>query len=147
MLHILDSVLSAKILTAKQYNIPIEWSVFLPNSIPLSPIELTSIISNLLDNAINATKSIPSDQAPYISFCLKPIGTSLFIIVNNKSTGEYSFTSSGALLSNQISIEHGIGLNRVKEIVEKYEGFMQIKPEEEAFTVKILIPMDISVHN
>ena len=144
---ILDSVLSAKILTAKQYNIPIEWSVFLPNSIPLSPIELTSIISNLLDNAINATKSIPSDQAPYISFCLKPIGTSLFIIVNNKSTGEYSFTSSGALLSNQISIEHGIGLNRVKEIVEKYEGFMQIKPEEEAFTVKILIPMDISVHN
>jgi sensor histidine kinase regulating citrate/malate metabolism len=69
----------------------------------------------------------------------------LLITMKNSSDGVYRTNKHGQLLTRkQIDIsafEHGIGLNRVQELAERHNGFMNIQPEQEQFTVFIMIPL------
>lgn len=49
--------------------------------------------------------------------------------------------STKAGKGNQNGMEHGIGLKRIREIVERHFGIMEILPEKEMFSVNILIPL------
>ena len=42
---------------------------------------------------------------------------------------------------NSLSL-HGMGISRIKDIVEKYDGIIEITPESEKFTVSILLPLN-----
>lgn len=50
----IDCILSSKLMYAKQQNIDIEYSVIVPSPFPLDDISLSSLLGNLLDNAIEA---------------------------------------------------------------------------------------------
>lgn len=71
----------------------------------------------------------------------------LSIKIVNTSDGGYRTDSENELLStkagkgNQNGMEHGIGLKRIREIVERHFGIMEILPEKEMFSVNILIPL------
>ena len=46
---------------------------------------------------------------------------------------------AGSLLQRADKELHGIGLNNVKKIVEKYRGIMEISAEKDTFRVKVLL--------
>lgn len=78
---------------------------------------------------------------------MKPFHNMLSIKIVNASDGVYRFNSKNELLSTKEGegikkgVEHGIGLHRVQEIVERHSGIMEILPEKEMFSVNILIPL------
>ena len=42
---------------------------------------------------------------------------------------------------------HGMGLKNVKQIVEKYEGYIEVSYDECSFTVVVMIQTDHDTHN
>lgn len=144
----IDCIVTNKLNEARKYEIPVEYTLHLPSELPLNDVEICSLIGNLLNNAIEHCKNIEPSTKRCIQINMKPFNNMLSITISNSSDGIYKKNTNGQLLSrkeynNSILTlpEHGIGLKRVKDITEKHHGFVQIKPEENLFTVTILIPL------
>lgn len=143
----MDSILTNKFIQCKSCGIKVNYSVFLPECIPLSDIEICSIIGNLFDNAIEACLRISNSDEKCIDLSIKPFQQMLSIVISNTSDGIYithkshTFASRKTELSN---INHGLGLSRIETIVKKHNGMMDITPSKKDFTVSILLPLSES---
>jgi sensor histidine kinase YesM len=136
---LIDAVLSNKLFIAYSKGIEIKSSVFLPETLNISDPQLCSVLSNLLDNAIEAQDTV---ALPFINILIHQERGMLYIKIENSSSGAYLFKND-QLISIKKTNDHGIGLRQVKKIVEDLRGIVDIQPQPENFTVKILIPMDI----
>ena len=97
----------------------------------LSDMDLTTIFANLLDNAVEAGEGQPG-------FWLKIRGETIqdFTVVKiwNPYTGNYRPGHS------QKEGHEGLGLENVRQAVEKYHGEMQIEAAEQVFSVTLMFP-------
>ena len=121
-------------------------TIHLPEHIPLSDIEICSVIGNLFDNAVESCKKITDTKNRYINFQVKPFNHMLSMTIENSSDGIHSIDKNGKLQSSKTvtqneSMYHGLGLRRVEEIIENHNGFIDIIPEKEFFQITILIPL------
>jgi sensor histidine kinase regulating citrate/malate metabolism len=102
---------------------------------------LSSLIGNLVDNAIEACQHLDDPSSKTINLCIKPSRGNLLISISNPTDGRYLTDSEGRLLSTKNESGHGIGLERVRSIVEGHNGYLQILPSAELFSVRIVLPL------
>lgn len=141
-----DCIVTNKLKQAELSNISVDYTIHLPNSFPLSDIETCSLFGNLFDNAIESCNKLEKSKRS-IKFIVKPYNNMLSIQITNSSIGDYITTSNGLFFTTKSQKDknsHGIGLKRVHDIVKKYQGFLEITPEESSFCVSILIPLEIT---
>ena len=138
---LLDAMLNTKQSVAKEQGITITSTVYLPEILSLSQVELSSLIGNLLDNAIDACRQLDDSLSKTISLQIKPNRGNLLIAMSNPSAGRYITGPQGLLLSTKNESGHGFGLERVRTIVEEHDGYLQILPEPESFSVRIILPL------
>ena len=139
--NVLDAVLTSKLPGIQSQGIQFAHSIFLPDSVPLSNLELTSLMGNLLDNAIESCSNQNISAEKYINLEIKPHNQFLYIAIGNSSSGKYHYDSMNHLQSTKGENGHGIGLKRIEQIVTEAEGFMKISPEKESFHVTIVLPL------
>lgn len=143
--HIIDAILTNKYTVAQSEQISFFYSVVLPEHFPVSDIEITGILGNLLDNSIEACKSINQIQdapLPYIKVIMKPQRSMFHIHVKNSSSGSYLYNSNGQLKTTKKETKfHGKGLSNIIEIVKSHSGFCNITAETDYFTIDIYIPL------
>lgn len=141
----IDAIVTSKMQLARQAGIDFQYSIILPMSCPLTDLELTAILGNLLDNSLESCNKIRlEDQAPspYVKLLIKPFRDMLQIQVINPSDGNYRFAENGKLCTTKEDTSfHGYGLKRMADIVEDAGGMLNIQPEEKRFTVNILVPI------
>ena len=107
-------------------------------ALTFDPLDLTVLISNLLDNAIEGSeKCLPEKTIQVLAetqkccFCFIIRNTSNPVdIVNNK----ISTTKSNSYL-------HGYGLGNIKTILEKYKGEYTMSYKDEHFQFVLEIPV------
>jgi len=138
---ILDALINTKQSFAKEEGISIISTVYLPETTSLSQVELSSLIGNLVDNAIEACQHLDDPSSKTINLCIKPSRGNLLISISNPTDGRYLTDSEGRLLSTKNESGHGIGLERVRSIVEGHNGYLQILPSAELFNVRIVLPL------
>lgn len=129
-----DAILNSKLSLAVQMHINVKAEAKIPVSLTVSELDLCIVISNLLDNAIDACMEL-SEEKRLIRVYMEMKGSYLYMSVSNTASGEKkkSFkTSKGE--------GHGIGLVRVDRIIEKYSGYLTRASEDGAFTTEILLP-------
>ncbi len=133
-----DAILNSKISLAKSKNITVKADAHIPVKLKMSELDLCVIIGNLLDNAIEASLSLPQDKR-IIRIYMDMKNTQLYISVTN-------FTSSGKMrkIKNRFRTTkgegHGFGLIRIDNIIERLDGYLSRNSEDGAFTTEILIP-------
>lgn len=130
---IANAILNQKYLQALSRNIPVEIHATLPQIIHMQKMELCSLLSNLFDNAIEASGCV---KKPLIRIEIRPEKNYLFILFENTanlSRIDHSKTTK------ENKEEHGLGLGIVDELVKKYNGIMDISQKEDSFQVKILL--------
>lgn len=140
----IDCIMTSKLSTALNNNIAIEHQIHFPSMINISDMDLCSLLGNLLDNAIEACCKLDEDKRK-LQIEIKPYNNMLSIYMLNNSAGNYHYNPiDGSLLTskNKKRNEHGIGLKRIMEIVEKYDGIIDIVPKENTFSISILIPIN-----
>lgn len=136
----IDAVISLRIMEARRHNICFDTQLYLPNEIPLKDVTFASLVGNLLDNAIEACKKIPENST--INFEIRPWKQMMYLFCSNSSDGAYLRGSQGILLSTKKEKHHGIGIRRIREIVEQAGGTCQFQAEKDHFSVSIMIPLE-----
>lgn len=142
--NIIDAILTDKFTAARKENIHFSYSVLLPKPFPIDDIELTGILGNLLDNALEACKQIPSGQspAPYIRVTIAPKRNMLHIFIENSASGNYVYDHNGYLKTTKPDNEiHGNGLAHVAEIAAKHSGFCKTDAKPDRFSINVYIPL------
>lgn len=100
-------------------------------------MHLSTIISNLMSNAYEATTKIASEQDKIIQVELHSGNKYLEIIVKNPTIVD-RVRLDGRLISTKADTKnHGFGLQNIRETLLKYDGDMQIKDDTDSVTVRI----------
>lgn len=133
----LDSVVNFKLQEAMQYGIDISTDILVPDELEISAFDLTTILGNLLDNAIDATKKLEANRKLGIQMrCSKD---QLFINVKNTFDGKLKVQDGRVLTSKKDQSNHGFGIENIKRSVEKYKGFFDYEIEKEEFIASVIL--------
>lgn len=132
----LDAILSAKIAQAKAENIAVTVKANVPDALTISDLELSIIIGNLLDNAIEACRTVTGERFIRIFISMK--GTMLYFSMLNAAGAKKKKT--GSLFATHKDGVHGFGLRRAEAILEEHGGWVKYNSEDGAFTSEFLVP-------
>ena len=132
----LDAILSAKIAQAKAENIAVTVKANVPDALTISDLELSIIIANLLDNAIEACRTVTGERFIRIFISMK--GTMLYFSMLNAAGAKKKKT--GSLFATHKDGVHGFGLRRAEAILEEHGGWVKYNSEDGAFTSEFLVP-------
>lgn len=117
----------------------IEVEGFLPEETKISDRDLSIMVSNLITNAVEAVEKVKPEEK-YISFHIKEAKLFTFITVKNTYVGERIGNMGGTLKSSKMDDRsHGFGLKNIKNIVERNDGEMVCRTENNQFIVEIRI--------
>lgn len=116
---IIDSIVLYKASLCENKNIQFEYSLEpLPN-IKINIIDLSSALSNLLDNAIEASNKTNN---PFVNLKIFVYKGYLTFVVKNSFSGEISDNNNKLITLKKDFKNHGYGTEIINEIAEKYEG-------------------------
>lgn len=133
-----DAILNSKISLARSRNIATQVDAHIPVKLSMSELDLCVIIGNLFDNAIEASLALPEDQR-MIRVYLDMKGTQLYISFTNRTAGK-KLPKVGKIFKTTKGADHGFGLVRIDNIIERLDGYLSRNSEDGAFTTELLIP-------
>ena len=119
--NLILAILDSKRLIAEQSNIQVDYQIILPESSIIESPDLSSVLFNLLDNAIDACR-ISGIEKPFLSLHLSTSKGFLVVIVKNSKNPHIQFTHS---TTKSDTVTHGLGLSIVEDLCRKYDGSYQ----------------------
>ena len=135
--ELLDYILLTKIESIKEQGIHLT-IINNINRIPIDNSHLSIMIGNLLDNAI---ENIGKDKEIMID--VGNVSSYLYIKVMNSIDKPVLKDNPYLLTTKNNTNNHGIGLNSIYLILDKYNGKISFS-DDTYFTVKIIIPMSLT---
>ena len=135
--YLIDGILNVKFEEIKNQGIDFKYDVKIPEGIKLPEFEVITILGNLLDNAIEGEKSIKDNR--YIEVFISYKDSNLLIKIVNTFDGLVIKDNKGFVSRKKEKAYHGIGLENVREQVEKSNGYMNIDTGNCMFTVDLFI--------
>ncbi len=135
---IVNIILSSKLRYIEKYNIKFDYKINLNNNLSISDIELSSLLSNALDNAIEASTNLIDS---YIDIILKSEKGLFVFKISNSYNHKLIYSNNKIQTTKTDKKSHGHGIASIKDIVEKYNGFMEIKTTNNIFELLITIPI------
>ena len=105
----------------------------------LADIDVSIIMSNLLDNAIEECLKI--DGKRYISIQMTSLGDSSMLVMKNPIKSELKPKGKGFISSKDESGENeGIGISNIRQTAEKYGADCEFREESGEFISSIIFP-------
>lgn len=135
-----DAILNTKLSLAANQEIKINAKATVPEELQVSDVDLSIIIGNLMDNAMEASIKLENPQQRFIRVYIREMKGQLYISIINSVGGEIKKVGLG-YISTKFTTNHGFGLKRVDSIVAKYNGFINRQNEEGVFATEIILPL------
>lgn len=138
----IDAILNSKISLAKARGIRVDAKAIVPKELELSlsEIDLSLVIGNLMDNAMEACDSIQDENEKFIRIYIDILKGQLYIYIMNSAEGRrkrrgriYESTKDGKY--------HGFGLMRIDKVVDRYHGYLDRQDEEGVFVTEVMLPL------
>ena len=123
---VVDILVGNKLGIAKSMGIDVGCSLLLPYPCGIRDIDICIVLSNALDNAIHAVKSLDAGMEKYIRVSGRIQGDFLMMEIQNSFHGKGVF-------------KKGTGLSNVKKVAERYGGAMSIETQENVFVLHVLL--------
>lgn len=133
----IDSIVNFKLQSAKQNGIKVNANSSIPPNLNFSSFDSTVILGNLLDNTLQAVSLV--DKNAFIELTMHYSKGMLIIKVSNPFKNEVKIIDGTVMTSKSDKKNHGIGLKSVKEVVEKYNGTIEIKTDNNIFTITAVL--------
>ena len=132
-----DAILNSKLSLAKKAQIRVDCAVQLPEALVLTDTDLCVLLGNLLDNAIEACQQIEPERR-WLRVYMALNQRQLYISVQNAAKEILNFNERNYITSKRG--QHGLGLMRVKLLVDRYEGFLNLQNEPGIFAAEVTLP-------
>lgn len=166
--EMLDAIVSSKWSKMEERRILFQLDGVLDQGLHWKPIDVCTVFSNGLDNAIEACEKVEGER--HISLSLKYTRNFYYIILSNTVNGNVlifdnekvprksdkksripqleniqNFSKEELVIGSRYTTKknkelHGYGLENMKRTIEKYDGTMNIQQEENRFVLTIMVP-------
>lgn len=133
-----DAVLLSKTAVCREKNIDFSCSVQPLENIKIDAVDLSSLLSNLLDNAVEAAAQTTE---PFVRLTITKYNAYYTICVENSYMGKKSLKGSvGALISTKSDkAPHGYGTQIISDIAQKYDGNYSWEAQESRFISTVIM--------
>lgn len=137
---VINAILNTKYCEARDQGIFVHTEYDNLKALPMEPEDLSVMLGNLLNNAIEAAGACDDEKVIRIKILWK--NQELYIYVSNthrntlRHEGEIFYTTKKNQPEN-----HGYGIRNIKAVVEKYSGESLIYYDESEFVFEIKIPL------
>ena len=133
-----DAILNEKLYEAQSKSISTEYDVVNLDKNSIKPIDMCIILSNALDNAIEANVRITDPDRRFIKLKIHGNETFSVISVSNPTDSVPKKDGAGGYATTKEDADsHGFGLKSIGNTVEKYKGEMLSKYENGIFTIVV----------
>lgn len=132
----LDAILSTKKSLAESKGIVFNIEIRISERLPLDAKDLCIIFGNALDNAIEACDRLPENAEKLIDLLLVQDAHALFCVLSNTTpaNNDRTFTTS-----KTDTINHGFGLQNIRDALANYDAEPSIEQEGETFSLSFNI--------
>ncbi|MCI9078204.1 MAG: GHKL domain-containing protein [Lachnospiraceae bacterium] len=137
---IVDAILNTKYGEMMEKNIIFVFRINDLSQLTVSDEDIVVILSNLLNNAIEACEKCHEKKVVKLKFIIEKNVT----IISVKNTYENALVKHDGmfLTTKNEQDEHGIGICNITNVIEKYGGSYVIKPDNGEFYFSIIIPQN-----
>lgn len=134
---IVDSIINYSFRNANEQNIAVNVIARIPENLNINMADISSILSNLLDNAITATMKLSDER--FVEVKLSYSKERLFIFIKNTYDGFVAYENGKIITTKSDKKEHGIGISKVQEIAEHYDGCLSIEHDKKYFSSDVIL--------
>ena len=142
--QVLDTLLTSKNLRCMQHKIDMTCVIDGTIFDSMDVMDICSIFGNALDNAIECELKIEDYSKRMIHVDAFSEKSFLIIRFENYFEGNINFERGIPVTTKTEKSLHGYGLKSLRYTVHKYKGEVQIDTEDNWFSLRILIPREIS---
>lgn len=121
---------------AEEKNIAVKITLDIPDILSMDSLELAMVLSNLLDNSINACKGLEQDRERTIRLTCRNVGR-LALEISNPCNDSTVLDENGFPVAKESG--HGAGTKSVLAFVQKQDGEILYQIAEGVFRVRILV--------
>ena len=133
---VVNTMLNAKYQYCIQNHISTNWHIYIPPECSLQSVEITGLLVNLIDNGIEACLRVPQDKR-LLNICMQERANFWIVDVkNSKSPLEHPEKLDFISAKGD---GHGLGLQIIRTIVNKYNGDIQSMDKGDCFLVTIML--------
>ena len=132
----LDMILNHKLAKAEAMSCQIQSQIVIPCQLPVDGYDWNVLFGNLLDNAIEAMEQI---KDRFLEIRIQYERGILGIQVKNTFDGKVNKQGERLLTRKKQQALHGIGMQNISDVVDKYGGWKSINIDENIFEVQIVL--------
>lgn len=137
---LVDAILTVQLDRAEARDIYVELEADpLPNPLPIPDGDITSLLLNLLDNAVEGCERVPTGESRWIHLCLGCKPDRLIIECRNAAIPE-----DGAATSKADKQAHGFGLGILRELAARHSGTLDIRRGEDSYRIQLELALDLN---
>ncbi len=135
----MDAILNSKLTLMRERGIRVDATAIVPRDVGILGVDLSVLMGNLLDNAMEACEKVPRQEERFIRIYVDILKKQFYICVTNSMVGKARKTGTGFFSSKGSG--HGLGLLRIDSIVEKYHGYLNRQAEDGVFATEVTLPL------
>lgn len=137
--NVVNAIVSYYAAQARNTGIEFTAKVMYPDDCLVSDTDITVLLGNLLENAVEACRREMSNQK-FIKLQVKQRGqTTLFILIDNTCRAPVSFEKDTPLSSKREGM--GIGIVSIREIAARYDGTVQFEQQKGVFYTSVRLTL------
>lgn len=140
---IIDAIVNEKAALARKMHIKFDWEGTI-SGLRISAIDSCTLVSNLLDNAIEACEKVDTAKR-YISLSFRRSEHFLLMTCENSAVRVVGLSNGRPLTSKADRYNHGFGIGNIERCVEKYGGHLDlasyIEDDTPVFKAEAVIPL------
>lgn len=133
---LIDAIISVKLSLCKNKNIHFKYFIEPISNIKIEPIDISSLLSNLFDNAIEAASKT---ENPYIVLKIYKYKAYYAFYIENSCKNIVLNNEKILVTTKSDNFMHGYGTQIINDIVHKYDGESNWKFENEIFKTTVLL--------
>lgn len=107
----------------------------------ISVIDLYTILSNAIDNAIECVEHYDQEEKKIISVNITQTGGMNCIIIENYFDGGLIFQNGQLMTSKEDTDYHGFGVRSIQMLVKRYKGAVRVSHTNHTFSIQIMLPI------
>lgn len=136
-----DAVYREMIENAWEKEIAVEYDINLNSGYAVKSFDLCVIVSNLLKNAIEANEKIEEADKRKIEVKMYAVDNYMQMTVENPVNRKVEIVDNVLRTSKRDKKYHGIGSENVRQTVEKYNGSVEYKCDDNKFSAEVFLQM------
>ncbi len=134
--EIIDGIVGYWQMQAEDLNIKFTADIKIED-IKIEDTDLAIVLGNILENAITAAKAVALLHDSFIHLKMTTKNEMVLITLKNTYANKIITKDSAFYSEKRAFKETGIGLENVKLVINKYNGYIKIEHDDSLFTVKL----------